>query len=338
MKADPLYVRPGARYACYADGLCCTDIHAVGPITEKERTLLSVVSDNVVRMNEILEEWVMTMTPDEGACLFLEEGKCAIHTAMDGVLKPGGCHRFPFGLTKTPRGGRITMEVRCSCQTLMPTDAPAVDTERVAPLLLDEDGELEAAFSVTKDIPMRSGTRVPFAEYEVFEGAFLERIANEGLDAALDRQPFADVGTDWKTVARGMQEEDLRTRFDAALLYVSDAILEAHGVGDPPDRVRAWEPAYRRAEARMPSPIEPKAIYECWASESVWRMHWAARISFEQHRKSLATLLDIARRIASRLEQVGVRKDRAAAEAVTIVETVGTSMWWWCVDERLPDE
>ena len=337
---DSLQVRPGSCYACYGDGLCCTDIHAVGPVTERERTLLSVVSESVVRRNELLDEWVMTMTPDEGGCVFLEEGKCAIHEAMDGLLKPSGCHRFPFGLTVTPKGGgRVTMEVRCSCQTLIPADAPPVDAEAIAPLLLGEDGEPDAAFTVTRDIPMRRGEELPFERYVEVERAFLEAIDVKGLDAALDRAPYADVGTDWIEVGRGMQEDQEEvTRFDSTLRFVADAILEARGVGDSPARRRRWGPAYDRAEARMPEPIDPESIYARWAQESIWRMHWAARISFEQHRKSLATLLDVARRIAARLEPQGVRKDRAAAEAVTIVETVGTSMWWWCVDERMSDE
>lgn len=339
MTADTLHVRPGSRYACYADGLCCTDIHAVGPITEKERTMLTVINENVVRMNQLLDEWVMTMSPDGGGCLFLEEGKCAIHTAMDGLLKPSGCHRFPFGLTVTPHGGRVTMEVRCSCQTWMPEDAPAIDPEAIAPLLVDENGEPDAAFTVTKDIPIRAGKDVGFDEYVKLEAAFLDAIAMNGLDVALDRAPYADVGTEWKTVAFGMQEDQAEvTRFDSALRFVADAILDAQGVTGAPERARAWGPAYDRAEARMTTPIDPEAIYVCWAQESIWRMHWAARISFEQHRRSLATLLDVARRIAARLETQGVRKDRAAAEAVTIVETVGTSMWWWCVDERMPNE
>ena len=301
--------------------------------------MLSMVSDGVVRLNTILEEWVMTMSPDEGSCLFLEDGKCAIHTTMNGLLKPSGCHRFPFALTKTPKGGRIGMEVRCSCQTLMPDDAPEVDCEQVAPLLLDEDGRPESAMVVEDAVPMSEGVTLTFSEYEAFEAELLASIAHDGLEAALDRAPYADVGTPWSEVANGMLSETLVTRFDAALLYVADAIVDAHGGGsEPPSRERAWTPAYDRAQARMTTPIDPETIYARWASESIWRMHWMARIGFEQHRKSLATLLDIARRVATRIENEGVRKDRAAAESVTIVETVGTSMWWWCVDERMSNQ
>ena len=32
-KLRPLTPRPGARYTCFGDGLCCTDIHAIGPLT-----------------------------------------------------------------------------------------------------------------------------------------------------------------------------------------------------------------------------------------------------------------------------------------------------------------
>ena len=35
-KVRPLIPRPGARYTCFGDGLCCTDIHGIGPLTKKE--------------------------------------------------------------------------------------------------------------------------------------------------------------------------------------------------------------------------------------------------------------------------------------------------------------
>src|SRR5260370_891972 len=35
-KVRPLLLREGARYACFGDGLCCTDMHALGPLTRSE--------------------------------------------------------------------------------------------------------------------------------------------------------------------------------------------------------------------------------------------------------------------------------------------------------------
>ena len=35
-RVRPFLVRPGARYRCFGDGLCCTDIHILGPLTKTE--------------------------------------------------------------------------------------------------------------------------------------------------------------------------------------------------------------------------------------------------------------------------------------------------------------
>ena len=45
---EPLVVREGARYECFGDGLCCTDIPAIGPIRLAERARLRLVHDGIV--------------------------------------------------------------------------------------------------------------------------------------------------------------------------------------------------------------------------------------------------------------------------------------------------
>ena len=45
-KPRPLIVRPGARFACAGDGLCCTDLHALGPLT-REFTYSSLTSPDL---------------------------------------------------------------------------------------------------------------------------------------------------------------------------------------------------------------------------------------------------------------------------------------------------
>ena len=45
---EPLMARPGAHYTCFGDGLCCTDLHGLGPLSKKEVVALELVSPAVV--------------------------------------------------------------------------------------------------------------------------------------------------------------------------------------------------------------------------------------------------------------------------------------------------
>ncbi len=111
----PLPVRPGARAACSRDGLCCTDIHAIGPITTKERVHLSLVAEGLTGFDSLVQSHVLKMKKEDGSCVLLgQDQRCMVHDAMDGLLLPRSCKRFPIGLTATPDGGRVTVEHRCS--------------------------------------------------------------------------------------------------------------------------------------------------------------------------------------------------------------------------------
>ena len=105
LRVEPLLVRPGAKYTCHGDGLCCTDIHAIGALEEHDCEFLTAISEDAVTRHPTEDASVLMMQAESGACVFLGEGGCALHARLGPENKPSPCIRFPFGLTATPRGG-----------------------------------------------------------------------------------------------------------------------------------------------------------------------------------------------------------------------------------------
>ena len=65
-RVRPLIVRPGARYRCFGDGLCCTDLHLLGPLTKREVVRLKTMSEEIVVWNAQLEAPVLRTTDHGG--------------------------------------------------------------------------------------------------------------------------------------------------------------------------------------------------------------------------------------------------------------------------------
>ena len=134
-KTRPLLVRPGARYACFGDGLCCTDIHGLGPLTRREVTAIRRIDSGAAPYSELFEDHMLRTAADGGCVFLMADRRCALHAEHGPEAKPDGCRRFPLGLVATPSGGRITTEHRCPCPTLgdrPPLDASAAEVFRRA--------------------------------------------------------------------------------------------------------------------------------------------------------------------------------------------------------------
>ena len=332
-KIRPLHVRPGARYRCFGDGLCCTNIHSIGPLSRKEVTQLKIIDPGVVHYSELLDATVMTMKPD-GSCIFLGEQGCSLHTPMDGALKPVGCWRFPLGVTATPLGGRIFVEQRCPCASM--GDRPEVTVESASESLKDSAGRVRANHRVDR-VPLTRRRRVDFARYVPIETKLLEALRDRSPEEVLDREPFSPLrDAEWDGVGHGMKVVELETRLEAALRWVGDAILE-RAEGATTENARPWTDAFDRAEARTTTEMDPESIYRTFVSSHLWSLFWTAYATLEQTRRELATRMAIARAIGRRLELLGARPDRAAAEAMMIVDLVGTSEWWEGVAHRVEE-
>ncbi len=331
-RVRPLSVRPGARYACFGDGPCCTDVHGLGPLNRREVRSLRVIRQSAVASppdNGFDEP--MLRTRDDGRCVFLGDGRCELHAGHGEEAKPDGCRRFPLGLTATPRGGRITTSHRCPCRTL--GVRPVLTAASAEPSLRDPAGRLYADHRVSGRVPIAPGRRVGFDQYERIEAGLLGRLAGgEAPARALEAEPFPRLsGRSWSDVAEEMlAQSDEPTRFAAALGWFAESILarERRGYrrrfGERP-----WAREFDRAEARATEERAPRAMVASFVADAFWAMEWTRDGgSLGRARAELATRVavvdDVRRRLASR----GVRADRATAEAVMIADLVGDAEHW----------
>ena len=338
----PLLIRQGSRYRCYGDGLCCSDVHAIGSLEPHEVEKLEMIQPEVVGYSELIEAHVLRMKPD-GTCPFLGSAGCVLHEPMGGELKPHPCKRFPYGLTATPHGGRVTTEHRCPCRT-MGHDRPPITPDSAAAELLEAnepDGSLRANHAVDDSIPLSATEVVDFDGYIAIEEPLLEQLLQAGDGAPSPEQllgfePFPALNEgDWRSIARGMHAVEIDSRFDMALDWFGSAI-EAH-YGQPlKDHPRPWSDSFDRAEQRS-EPGDPELMLRDWVGDSIWCLYWTAYGTFTQTRAELATRIAIARRLAAHFLERGARADRAMAEAITIVDLVGTSDWWEGVTHRIAE-
>jgi hypothetical protein len=180
-RREPLLVRPGARFECVGDGLCCSDIHVVGALSDEDCQMLELISEDAIDRFEGDDAAVMMMRIDTGRCVFWSEDGCAIHSGLGSTMKPSPCIQFPYALTATPPGGRITTQHRCTCRTLGALPPVSVDVAR--PCLLDSDGELKTEHAVLDEVAWSSTESLSFAEY-----------VGGGAHRGVDRRQEADDG------------------------------------------------------------------------------------------------------------------------------------------------
>lgn len=290
-----LEIRPGARYRCFGDGLCCTDIHAIGPITRAE---IRRLGSELVMYNPNIRGTVVR--PVDGRCVNLTDEGCRVHAG-----KPGVCRRFPFRLIKLPDRLRVSTEHRCPCRTL--GDRPLIDPE---------DARASIGSRRTPDLVVPDSPELR---------AYLAREAEILADplAAIDVAPFPPlVDVTWIDVAHHYRGKLDGSACGDALAWFGDVVLSLHDQPLRQLRARPWRAAFDRAEARS-SLGDPESILADWIADELWGLEWIERGPFLDARRDLATRLAVAREVMRRLS--GVRPDRAAAEAVLIAEMAGAA-------------
>ena len=293
---EPLRVREGARFTCHGDGLCCTNVHSFGPLTEDEIALLDNISEGLVMIREgdpvIVEK-------ENGGCVFLGAGGCELHARLGPSVKPEACRQFPYRLVATPTGTRVATEHRCPCRTM--GDRAPVDAEDArAACSLDKPDRV-----VTFALPIDEGEVVDLPTWEAIEPEVLAAIASgEGLGVA----PFSSG--DWEGFVNELGDLDESNRFAEALLCFRAAVLSE------PLPALSWSEAFDRAEARSEEG-DPEAMLADWLADEVWSLEWAFRATWRQAKIDLSTRAAVARRIAAQLPG---RPDRAMAEAIAVVE------------------
>ena len=335
-------VRADARYACFGDGLCCTDIHAIGPISLGERTRLRLVHEGIVAHDPRDDVHVLVMRAGSGTCIFLEEGRCAVHTPLGGLLKPLACKQFPISLTATPDGGRITTEHKCPCRTL--GDRPALTVEDARPAVTQR-GKLAPVVRVGKQVPLTHERSIPFAEYRAQESELMARVraatSADEISQALYPVAFPPLETgSWVALVGQLSALSGATRLEHVMRWLADAVVACTAASDPaasakpgPEALRGegvppWRDAFERGIERSSEALDPLAMLQDFVLDQLWAMHWFDEFPFQHFRAELATRVRLFDQLYGWLVADGLRPDQAAAEAILIVELGGSTDWW----------
>jgi hypothetical protein len=329
---EPLRARPGARFTCHGDGLCCTDVHAFGPVSDDEAEVLLAIHEKTLSLHQGKSRVITTN--QEGGCIFHAEGRCQLHVSLGAASKPQSCRQFPFMLVATPTGGRIVTEHRCPCRTLGERgeitgqmaleshgDAPSPDRTIRSRVLLTDDEEIE------------------FEEWERLEAPMLARLeAGEDALAVLGARPL-EPRDPWLALGTEFTREEDPSRFGAAIRRFGATLLrllDAPEAGDVDEHL-PWGEAFDRAEARSPDARDPERMLADWVADALWSTEWAFTSAFSRARTELATRIAVAREVAAELGRAGARPDRAMAEAIAVVELAGLADDYQDLVPQLPE-
>ncbi len=319
----PLRVRHGARFRCAGDGMCCSDVHLLGPLSRLERQLFGGIAPGVVTRSD--GSSVLAVREDH-SCAFLDVDGCGLHKRLGRTGKPRACWRFPFGLVATPSGGRITTAHYCSCRTL---GAPPLDSAEAERSLGDIAGRLMADGRIEGDIPLGAAESVSFAAYEKREAVWIERLVSSGEDP---RTLARELGAGWLTASDVLELGDVlvrtqwRTRGGALLGWFGYGLLALAGeIDGMPER--PWSESFERACLRA-AERPAHEIFADWLADVLWDLEWTSYLPLDRTLGELLVLLDVGYALAARLEASGARADCAAAEAVSIIDMTRRSDPW----------
>lgn len=337
-RREPLRVRPGARFRCEGDGLCCSDVHAVGPLNDEDVEFIEMISKDAIDRHEQEDAAVLMMNTDTGHCVFWSEAGCALHAKLGPEMKPSPCIQFPYGLTATPTGGRVTTQHRCPCRTLGPR--PPLTPEDAKPCIVDQEGELKPDHAVEEPIAWSSTERLAFEEYESRESELIaELLTAKGLGRVLGADPFPPLrAASWTEVADDLLGFEGSSRVSTAARWFGDALGFLVDRRDRTEHTRPWADAFAHAEARVENPENPNRVFGDWLADEIWALRWSPYGSLARARKELATRLAVARRIAGWLEIDNPRRDNvSAAEAIMIVDVIGSTDSWQAVQQAITE-
>jgi len=181
----------------------------------------------------------------------------------------------------------------------------------------------------------------------------LDRCASgsEGLQVedALEAEAFPDLALNsWSKVAEQLKGQSRSSRWGECFRLFGRTL--AWLTRDPEERgplkmaPRLWEESFDRAELRTKFDPQDRnkvieAMFADFAADTSWAVDWPFFRSLLHARIELATRFAVARAFIYALEQSGVRSDRAAAEAIAMIEVVGVSPEWLTVimEMKLPE-
>ncbi|MEP7120064.1 MAG: hypothetical protein ABJE95_04100 [Byssovorax sp.] len=328
LRVRPLLVRSDARFECFVDGICCTDIHRLGPLARADvRRLELLGADAVVSPTEGAGPELRFT--DDGRCTLLDGARCSIHAEHGAAEKPSICRHFPLGLIATPLGGRVVTAHRCPCRTM--GERRLLSPAAAEGSLASVGGRITADRRAPLRIPVTSRTTISFASWVELEAALIAcLVAGDPPEVVLEigRGLPALRGSSWREIAAAFVAFGAHPRRGhRALGWFGDGVLLALGE-QPAPRERPWSDGFDRAEARSPSPAPPTRIIGDWLADLIWDLSWTDHGAFDRARASIAALSVIAFAVTARLIELGARADRAAAEALLVAEIgAGHPLW-----------
>ena len=334
-----MHVRPGARFTCHADGLCCSDIHVLGPVEDAELVPLRGLGPRgrrIVGRDASVEGWAFRVV-ETGACPFVEpDNRCRVHATLGPQRKPATCRLFPFYLVGTPAGVRVATSHRCTCRSI--GQRAPLDVERVRAELGVADGELPLAWSVPARIAIGAERDVSFSEWATREARLLEKLnAGVGLSALLGGPAFPPLRNDsWEKVAARFCQPSDATGFEQAKAWIGEAIrahLDQTEIGERP---RPWARFLPRVAARSTYADSREGILSDWLADELWGLAWVRRGSFEQARMDFSTRAVIVAALEAAFTRLGTPPTIAMAEAILVVDAVVHSPHWDVVARALP--
>ncbi len=335
-----MLVRPGARFTCHADGLCCSDIHVLGPIEEAELVPLRALGrrgHRIVGRDASVDGWAFRVA-ETGACPFLEsDNLCRVHATRGPERKPATCRLFPFYLVGTPAGVRVATSHRCTCRSI--GEREPLDAARVGAEIGVADGELTLAWSAPARIALDAGRDVSFAEWTAREARLIEALnaGGIGLPALLGARPFPTLRNDsWEKVAARFCQPADATGFEQAKAWIGEAI-RAHVDGtNVAERPRPWARFLPHVAARSTRDDDREAMLADWLADELWGLGWTRWGSFEQARMDFSTRAAIVTALEAVFARLGTPPGIAMAEAILVVDAVVHSPHWDAVARALP--
>lgn len=230
----------------------------------------------------------------------------------------------------------MVTEHRCPCRTMGPR--PLLTVAEAEASLVDSAGRLQGDARAPERMPLTAGRQVPFSLYAAEESRLIDRLLRgEPPPRVLDAIAFPVVtGAKWTDIAHIFRSRIDSTACSYALASFGDVLLRRSGaelrsgVRASP-ALTAWQASFDRAEARSPAGAldgSADAIFADWLADALFGLDWPDRATFASVRCDLATRYSVACSLAAALGREGKRADRAAAEAVTIVELAGAAPLW----------
>jgi Fe-S-cluster containining protein len=327
-RVRPLLIRPGARFVCHGDGLCCTDVHLLGPLSRDEGEAITRIERGaIVRLVGL-----RLLDQSSGSCVFLEErGACRIYDHDGGRTKPRTCDRYPFLLVATPDGGRVGTDHRCPCRTL--GERPPLTPEAAEGPLKTRSGRLMVDRRMGPTVAIEGRRRVGWRRYRALEAELFAAIERD-LDAALGAPFPALEDMSWPQVAGDLALDMPATKWGWACRTFAVFVGELSGGPPGEARARPWKAVFNRAEARS-APQDPEAMLRDFVLDAIWSLEWAWRGPLSVARAELATRVHVIRAMARHFTAHGSRPDRAMAEALSVAEIAGVSDTWSTVVQRM---